>query len=147
MSAEKTFSTSFMLSDLPDLAGRMFSFAQDTKIWHFEGQMGVGKTRLIAELCRRLEVKEPVNSPTYTIVNEYLAAKTTPVYHFDCYRLRSNDEAYDLGFEEYLSSGNYCFIEWASKIDLFLQDYDNFLTVELTFEANNLRTLNMVRYG
>ncbi len=78
----------------------------------FEGEMGVGKTTLIKEICKQLGVVENTNSPTYLIVNEYHTATKEVIYHFDAYRLNTEDEAYAMGFDEYLDSGNYCFIEW-----------------------------------
>lgn len=77
--------------------------------------MGAGKTTLIKILCAKLGVEDSVTSPTFSIVNEY-AGNEGPVYHFDFYRLKSQNEALDMGYEEYFYSGNYCFIEWPEKI-------------------------------
>src|SRR5690606_36136420 len=81
----------------------------------FYGPMGAGKTTLIKAICGQLEVTDATASPTFSIVNEYTTPRG-PVYHFDFYRIKSEQEAFDLGYEEYFYSGNYCFVEWPEKI-------------------------------
>lgn len=85
-----------------------------------DGEMGAGKTTLISEICRQFEIEGPTSSPTYSIVNEYFSPKIGTIYHFDVYRLESEEEAYDIGIEDYLYSGNFCFIEWSEKIENLL---------------------------
>ena len=84
--------------------------------------MGAGKTTFIKSICETMGVKETVNSPTFSIVNEYEAADGRIIYHFDCYRINKIQEALDLGAEEYLYSGNLCFIEWSENIAPILPD-------------------------
>ena len=103
------------ISDLPVAASQIISFSGANKIFLFYGDMGAGKTTLIKILCAKLGVEDSVTSPTFSIVNEY-AGNEGPVYHFDFYRLKSQNEALDMGYEEYFYSGNYCFIEWPEKI-------------------------------
>lgn len=103
------------LNDLSAAAKSILSFAGDEKIFLFYGQMGAGKTTLINTLCRELGVTENTSSPTFAIVNEYNGPKEN-IFHFDFYRLKNQTEALDIGFEEYLDSGKYCFIEWPEKI-------------------------------
>jgi len=91
-------------------------------IFAFNGNMGAGKTTFIKAICEVLGVKETINSPTFSIVNEYEAADARIIYHFDCYRINKIQEALDLGAEEYLYSGNLCFIEWAENIAPILPD-------------------------
>ena len=91
-------------------------------IFAFSGSMGAGKTTFIKAICEVMGVKETVNSPTFSIVNEYEAAEGRIIYHFDCYRINKIQEALDLGAEEYLYSGNLCFIEWAENIAPLLPD-------------------------
>ncbi|MDB5125993.1 MAG: tRNA threonylcarbamoyladenosine biosynthesis protein TsaE [Mucilaginibacter sp.] len=83
--------------------------------------MGAGKTTLIKSLCEKLGVSDSVTSPTFSIVNEYKGTDS-PVYHFDFYRLKDQNEALDMGYEEYFYSGNYCFIEWPEKIANLIPD-------------------------
>lgn len=104
------------LKELPFIAQQIIQFAGDTKIWLFEGPMAAGKTTLIKEICKQLEVKGSVASPTYSLVNEYLTEVGQTIYHFDFYRLKSETEALDYGIEEYFDSGNLCFCEWPSMI-------------------------------
>ena len=97
------------------ISSEILSFAKNSRIFLFYGDMGAGKTTLIRSLCKQLGTTDNVASPTFSIVNEYNLAKGK-IYHFDFYRLKTQTEALDMGFEEYLYSGNYCFIEWPEKI-------------------------------
>ncbi len=94
----------------------------DRTVFAFNGKMGAGKTTFIKSICEMMGVKETVNSPTFSIVNEYEAADGRIIYHFDCYRITKIQEALDLGAEEYLYSGNLCFIEWSENIAPILPD-------------------------
>lgn len=93
-----------------------------SNIFAFFGQMGAGKTTFIKAICQELGVADAVNSPTFTIVNEYKAAKGFPVYHFDFYRINKITEAYDIGIDEYFSGNGLCLIEWPEKIKEILPD-------------------------
>ncbi|GAB3643110.1 tRNA (adenosine(37)-N6)-threonylcarbamoyltransferase complex ATPase subunit type 1 TsaE [Spirosoma arcticum] len=109
------------LDELDTVAHRLLtegrrSGAAGQRVWLFEGDMGVGKTTLIKALCRTLGVISLVQSPTFSIVNEYTTHEGKPVYHFDCYRLRNEAEALDIGIEEYFDSGAHCFVEWPERI-------------------------------
>ena len=97
------------------------------RVFALDGKMGAGKTTFVKQLLRELGSDDIVNSPTFAIVNVYEipapdGARTEEVYHFDCYRLKSLAEALDLGAEEYLYSGNYCFIEWPDIISRILPE-------------------------
>ena len=97
----------------------------DRRVFAFYGTMGAGKTTFITAVCRELGVTEPVTSPTVAIVNEYQSSPAgglqgAPIYHFDFYRIRRLEEAYDIGFEDYLDSGALCFIEWPELIEELL---------------------------
>ena len=96
----------------------------DARVYAFEGQMGAGKTTFIKQLCEQMGSADVVNSPTFAIVNVYDVERPYKgeVYHFDCYRLKDIREAMDFGAEEYLYSGNYCFIEWPALIEPLLPD-------------------------
>ena len=94
------------------------------RVFAFDGQMGAGKTTFIKKLCEEMGSVDVVNSPTFAIVNVYDVERPYrgEVYHFDCYRLKDIREALDFGAEEYLYSGNYCFIEWPEKIEALLPE-------------------------
>lgn len=103
--------TDISLDELPGLARKLLIFFPEESVFLFKGELGAGKTTLIKELCKSLGVADSMSSPTYSIVNEYRSAIDV-VYHFDLYRLKNMEECLDIGFEEYVNSGNYCFIEW-----------------------------------
>ena len=102
--------------ELDAVARQLLAEGRERRIWLFEGEMGAGKTTLIKSICRTLGVLSIVQSPTFSIVNEYTTHEGHSVYHFDCYRLRNEAEALDIGIEEYFDSGSYCFIEWPERI-------------------------------
>lgn len=93
-------------------AAELMAFAGTERVFLFEAPMGAGKTTFIKALCTRLGVTGPMSSPTYSVVNEYATHDHRRIYHFDLYRLKSTPELLDIGFEEYLDSGDYLFIEW-----------------------------------
>jgi tRNA threonylcarbamoyladenosine biosynthesis protein TsaE len=108
------------LSGLPDAARQILSFAGTKRILCFYGDLGAGKTTLIKELCKQLGVTDAGSSPTFSLVNEYASENGEKLFHFDLYRLKNEQEIYDIGYEEYLFSGNYCFIEWPEKMEKLL---------------------------
>ena len=109
------------LDELDATAASILSFSSNNRVFVFYGEMGAGKTTLIKSLCKALGTADNIASPTFAIVNEYRAPTT--IYHFDFYRLKKETEALDMGFEEYLYSGNYCFIEWPERIPELLPDH------------------------
>jgi len=130
-------------SELFTIAQNLLKYANTQKVFAFYGEMGVGKTTLITQLCTSLGVLGHVTSPTFSIVNEYQTAKDI-IYHFDFYRLKNQNEALDIGVEEYLYSGAYCFIEWPEKVpDLLPQNY---LKIELEVLENNARKLRVEEF-
>lgn len=126
------------LADLDTVASDIISFAGKQNVFLFYGEMGAGKTTLIRSLCKQLGTTDNVASPTFSIVNEYKAPGKN-IYHFDFYRLKTQTEALDMGFEEYLYSGNYCFIEWPEKFPELLPED----TLHISLEAidNKVRKL------
>ena len=110
------------LSFLPSAAQQFAAAMGDRTIFAFYGQMGSGKTTFIRALCEALGVTESVNSPTFAIVNEYLSGTGNPIYHFDFYRIKSLQEALDIGLEDYLYSGHLCLIEWPEYIEKLLPE-------------------------
>lgn len=111
------------------------------KIILFNGEMGAGKTTLIKKLCEKLGVSDPTSSPTFSLVNEYYSSNKEYIYHFDCYRLKSEIEALDMGIDEYLYSGNWCFIEWAEKIPNLIPDDHSVITIEVLENGTRQLTL------
>ena len=110
------------LADLDRAAGEFLERTKNHRIIAFHAPMGAGKTTFTTALCRRLGVGDAVCSPTFTIVNEYLTASGEPVYHFDFYRINSPSEAMDIGFYDYVDSGNLCLIEWPENIESLLPE-------------------------
>lgn len=113
------------------------------RVFAFDGQMGAGKTTFIKKLCDQMGTMDVVNSPTFAIVNVYDVEQPYKgeVYHFDCYRLKDIREAMDFGAEEYLYSGNYCFIEWPEKIEALLPE--DTVWVKITPQADGSRRLEI----
>lgn len=113
------------------VAKEILAFANDIRVFLMHGNLGAGKTTLVKAFCKELGVEDNVNSPTFSIVQEYQGIGE-PVYHFDLYRLKNAAELYDLGFESYIDSGSYCFIEWPEKAEGLLNQpkADIFITVE-----------------
>ncbi len=105
----------YTLEQLPQIATQIIDKASD-KILLFYGEMGVGKTTLIKEIIKQLEVDEVVTSPTFSLVNEYASGKGETIYHFDFYRIADENEVLDIGIDEYFDSGNWCLIEWPENI-------------------------------
>jgi len=115
-----------------DVAFAILENAGQGKVFALYGEMGSGKTTLIKAFCKILGVTSMVSSPTFSIVNEYVAADSSVIYHFDFYRIRDIKEAYDLGYENYFFSGNICFIEWPEKISTLLDFPHLKITIEVT---------------
>lgn len=118
-------------ASLSAAARQLLDFAGEARIFAFEAPMGAGKTTFIRQLCIALGSKDHFSSPTYSIVNEY-ASPSGKLFHFDLYRLRSEEELYDIGFEEYLDGRHYCFIEWPQIAADLLED--PFLIVKISVE-------------
>ena len=120
----------FSQNELNKVAKQIIAY-KPKKVIIFNGEMGVGKTTLIKELCKNLGFEGTTSSPTFSLVNEYQLPNNEFVYHFDVYRLKEESEAMDIGIDEYLYSGNWCFIEWAEKIPNLLPSEHSVITIEL----------------
>ena len=121
-------------NELAGIASQLINFSGDRKVFLFEGEMGSGKTTIIKAICNYLGINEGLSSPTYSIVNEYLTNMGKQVYHFDLYRLKDLQECLDIGMEDYLDSGNYCFIEWPQIAEKIYPE--NVVRVKIQSEEN-----------
>ena len=103
-------------TELDEVARQIITFAGEHTVWIFEGEMGAGKTTLIRQIGEELGVVDNITSPTFALVNEYATDQNATLYHFDFYRIKEEQEALDMGIEEYFDSGNICLVEWPSKV-------------------------------
>ena len=131
------------LEAIDDAAYKFMTEMGDLTVYAFYGEMGAGKTTFINALCRQLGVESDMtNSPSFAIINEYRSDTTAElIYHFDCYRLEKEEEAVDLGAEDYFDSGALCFIEWPERIDGLLPD--DTVRVDITVDDAGSRMLKM----
>ncbi|MDP4277222.1 MAG: tRNA (adenosine(37)-N6)-threonylcarbamoyltransferase complex ATPase subunit type 1 TsaE [Bacteroidota bacterium] len=108
-------------------------------IFAFYGDMGAGKTTFITAVCKQMGIQDVINSPTFAIINEYSLPSGEPVYHFDFYRIKNAEEAFNIGCEDYFESGRTCFIEWPEKIGTLLPD--DCTRVDITVSLDGHRTV------
>lgn len=134
-------SKTYRFSQLADLPAVVSDLAQRRKhrLLLFHGEMGAGKTTLIRALCKHWEVPDEVQSPTYALVNEYQSPQVGTIYHFDWYRLESEEEALDLGLDAYLESDSICLMEWPEKIRNLLPDSFDLIELETVGSERILR--------
>ncbi|MFA6335392.1 MAG: tRNA (adenosine(37)-N6)-threonylcarbamoyltransferase complex ATPase subunit type 1 TsaE [Bacteroidales bacterium] len=118
------------LKDIDRAAKEFLERKHDKTVVALYGAMGAGKTTFTKAICKVLGVPDSVNSPTFTIINEYRTKENKPVFHFDFYRINKIEEAFDIGFEEFVDSGYLCLIEWPEKIEQILPD--NCLKVQIS---------------
>ena len=111
----------------------------ESNIFAFYGKMGAGKTTFIKAICKALGVKDIVNSPTFTIINEYKSSRGFSIYHFDFYRINKLQEAYDIGTEDYFAGSGLCLIEWPEKIEEILPE--DHIKVTITTKPDLSRTI------
>ena len=123
-------------------ATEIIKICEPHRVFAFDGKMGAGKTTFIKQLCEEFGTTDVVNSPTFALVNVYDIAGDVPqVYHFDCYRLKDIREAMDFGAEDYLYSGNYCFIEWPEMIESLLPE--DTVWIRICENEDGTRSLNV----
>jgi len=134
----------FTSATIGEAAHQLYRYAHQQRVWTFAGEMGAGKTTLIAALCRLLGVKDPVSSPTYALLNEYRyineAGMQEPVFHMDWYRLKDPAEVINAGMEEALSGEHYCFVEWPERaVEILPRAY---LQIRLSVRSETERVLH-----
>jgi tRNA threonylcarbamoyladenosine biosynthesis protein TsaE len=132
----------YSLQQINDVAQQIL-VQNPQKVILFNGQMGVGKTTLIKALAKKLGVNGATSSPTFSLVNEYENHQNKLIYHFDVYRLKSEREALDMGIDEYLYSGNWCFIEWAEKIPNLIPIEHSIIDIETLEDGNRILSLKL----
>ena len=108
------------ISEIAEAAKKFVAAMGDRTVFAFYGKMGAGKTTFIKAVCEELGVQDVINSPTFAIVNEYMDGEGEPIYHFDFYRIKNQQEVLDIGYEDYVYSGNVCFMEWPELIENLL---------------------------
>jgi len=140
-SLKQIYKDTYTLKNLDAFASAIAAFAKDYKIWIFEGEMGAGKTTLIKALCKSLNVTDNVTSPTFSLVNEYCTEAGETIYHFDFYRLKEEEEALNIGTEEYFYSGNLCLIEWPSRIPSLIPEKHLKIFINLGAESQRIAEL------
>ncbi|RXP57084.1 tRNA (adenosine(37)-N6)-threonylcarbamoyltransferase complex ATPase subunit type 1 TsaE [Lutibacter sp. HS1-25] len=134
----------YTLDQLSEVAKEVISHAEN-KVMLFYGEMGVGKTTLIKEIAKQLGVLDNVSSPTFSLVNEYYSEENEKVYHFDFYRINKEEEAMDMGVEEYFYSNCWCLVEWPNKVENLLPL--KAVTINITANNNQLRTIELINNG
>lgn len=127
------------VDELDEAARILLNHYPESRVFAFYGPMGAGKTTFIKALCRHLEVSDLVSSPSFPIVNHYESDHGEDVYHFDFYRINSQEEVYDLGYEDYFYSGSYCFIEWPEKVEALLPPGIVCVYIELVGQERTVR--------
>ncbi|PIQ47008.1 MAG: tRNA (adenosine(37)-N6)-threonylcarbamoyltransferase complex ATPase subunit type 1 TsaE [Cytophagales bacterium CG12_big_fil_rev_8_21_14_0_65_40_12] len=143
MEAELTLKSTG-LDDLNTLSRRVIEFGKEYKIWLLMGRMGAGKTTFSKALCAELGVIDLVQSPTFSLVNEYETDSGATIYHFDFYRVSQAEEALNIGVEEYFYSGNLCLIEWPENISELIPD--EYLKIEIEVEGDESRMIKLTKH-
>ncbi len=132
----------YKLSQLTEAAGWLIRQAADKKIIALYGEMGMGKTTLAKEIVHRLGSNDMVQSPTYSLVNEYALPDGNRIYHMDWYRLKDEEEAFNAGIDSLVDSGHYCIVEWPEKFPGLLDD-DETAVFKISFISEDERKINL----
>jgi len=131
------------LDELDVVARDIIAYAGDCRVWQFHGEMGAGKTTLIKQICKHLGVIDNTSSPTFALINVYMTRDNNEMYHFDFYRIEKEEEAENIGCEEYFYSGSYCFIEWPERIPAILPAHN--LKISINLDGKNRRIISLTR--
>ncbi|MFY8020885.1 MAG: tRNA (adenosine(37)-N6)-threonylcarbamoyltransferase complex ATPase subunit type 1 TsaE [Bacteroidia bacterium] len=120
-------------AQIKEAAKSIIPYFNQFKLICFYGEMGAGKTTLIKSICAELNMMDEVSSPSFGLVNEYKNSAEESFFHFDFYRIKSIEEVYDMGYEDYFDSGHVCFIEWPEKINDILSQ-ENYLKISIQIQ-------------
>lgn len=131
-------------NELQVAARQLISEFSADRVFCFYGEMGAGKTTFIKKICELLGATDVTSSPTFSIVNEYVRINGEAIYHFDFYRIEKLDDAYQIGVEDYLYSGNYCFLEWPENVAPLIED--DFVKVKIEIGENYSRIIQAGKY-
>jgi tRNA threonylcarbamoyladenosine biosynthesis protein TsaE len=129
----------FTLNEIESVAKQILS-RNPNKIILLNGEMGAGKTTLVKAFCTILGVEDATSSPTFSIVNEYKASNEV-IYHFDMYRLKNENEALDIGIEDYFYSGRWCFVEWSEKIPNLIPNIHTVIDIKTLDNSTRILTI------
>ena len=129
------------LGDLPDAAEEILAALDGRNVVALYGPMGAGKTTLVREICARLGSEDTVTSPTFALINRYNSAEGDAIFHFDFYRIERQEEAFDMGYEEYFYSDGLCLVEWPEKVEELIPD--DAMTVRLEILSPTHRAITI----
>ncbi|WP_137402583.1 tRNA (adenosine(37)-N6)-threonylcarbamoyltransferase complex ATPase subunit type 1 TsaE [Echinicola rosea] len=132
------------IMDLPKAAKEVVAVCKDLPVWIFQGEMGAGKTTLIKAIAKEFGVGDIVSSPSFSIVNEYQNDRGETFYHFDFYRIKEQEEVLEIGVDEYIYSGNYCWLEWAENIPDYLPE--EFYLIRISVSENDGREMSIKKF-
>ena len=132
--------TATTIKALEKIARALIEKFPEQRVFAFYGKMGAGKTTFIQAVCKELGSTDNVISPTFALINEYKTNSMHSIFHFDFYRIEDMEEAFDLGYEDYFYSGEYCLIEWPEKIEPLLPN--NYVEVKIEALENGNRLIS-----
>ncbi len=133
--------TAHSAEDMERIAPDVIKAIGDSRVVAMDAPMGAGKTTLVKAICKALGTTSVVNSPTFAIINDYDLPGGKALYHFDLYRLKNIEEAYNMGFDEYFYSGNYCFVEWPAIAEDILPEGSKILTIAVNPDGSRTVTV------
>ena len=133
------------IQELPEVTNKIISYGKEYTVWVLKGDLGAGKTTFIQEVAKQMNILDNISSPSYALINEYLNPTREKIYHFDLFRVKTISEVLDIGFDEYLDSGSYCFIEWPEIAESLLPD--KYLEISILNPEKDLRVFNIEKHG
>jgi len=132
------------IKELPEVTKKILSYGKNFTVWIMKGDLGAGKTTLIKEVAKQIGVSDHISSPSYALINEYVTSSNEKIYHFDLFRINTISEVLDIGIDEYLESGSYCFIEWPEIAEPLLPA--KYLEIHIHNPEKELRIINIQKY-